>query len=349
MLFRSPKTYSLIVYASKKNHQWISSLFKQLDEYRPQVLLDVTLVEVTKSDEFNFDLNIISSFPDLVSISGLTGVISGEGESAFTSNTIMGKLSGGTDRFIDLQSDGGSGTGFYGDKHINVLLTAMQKKGYGRVLARPKLLVNDNEAGTIKAEEKTFVVRTETSFIPGPEPPGTIPVTKDIFEPYTAGIQLDIEPHISKGDQLRLTITLTRSDFRITQEVLDTGKPPDTVTSDVRTVVTVPDGTTIILGGLERLKQSKGGSKIPLLGDIPIVGGLFRSTANTDSQNRLYVFVKAHILRPGEEVPGESDIEVVSAKNRATFEKYEKEMQDYEDWPGIKSKPMDPLRILEAE
>ncbi|MBA7646686.1 Type 3 secretion system secretin [subsurface metagenome] len=246
-IISDPKTYSLIVYASKKNHQWISSLIKQLDEYRPQVLLDVTLVEITKNDEFNFDLNLISSFPDLVSTSGLTGIISGEGGDAITSSTIMGKLSGGTDRFIDLQSDGGSGTGFYGDKHINVLLTAMQKKGYGRVLARPKLLVNDNEAGTIKAEEKTFVVRTETSFIPGAEPGSTIPVEKDVFEPHTAGIQLDIEPHISKGDQLRLTIALTRSDFRITEEVITTGKPPDTVTSDISTVVTVPDSTTIIL------------------------------------------------------------------------------------------------------
>jgi len=142
---------------------------------------------------------------------------------------------------------------------------------------------------------------------------------------------------------------LIRSDFRITQETIDLGKPPDTVTSDVSTVVTVPDGTTIILGGLERLSQSKGGTKVPILGDIPIIGGLFRSAANTDSQSRLYVFVKAHILRPGEEAAAVSDIEVVSARNRATFEKYEKEMQEYEDWPGIKPKPMDPVKILEAD
>jgi hypothetical protein len=54
-------------------------------------------------------------------------------------------------------------------------------------------------------------------------------------------------------------------------------------------------------------------------------------------------------LRPGEEFTGISDIEVVSLKNRATFEKYEKEMQEYEDWPGIKPEPMDPLKILEED
>ena len=126
-------------------------------------------------------------------------------------------------------------------------------------------------------------------------------------------------------------------------------KPLDTYTSNVQTIVTVPNGKTIILGGLEKIDQGKGGTKVPLLGDIPFIGGLFRSTLNTDTQSRLYVFVKAHILRPGEELTGESDIEVVSAKNRATFERYEEEMQKYEDWPGIKPEPMDPLRILEAD
>jgi len=343
------KTYSLIVYASKKNQQWIGSLINKLDEYRPQVLLDVTLVEITKNDEFNYDLNVISSFPDLVYTSGLTGTIIG-GESAITSKSIIDKLdSFGKDRFIDLQSDSGVGTGFYGDRHINVLLTAMHEKGYGRVLARPKLLVNDNEEGTIKTEETIYITREKVTYRKGAVGVEDIPITEKLFEPYQAGIQLDIEPHISKGDQLRLKITMTRKDFRITKEVITEKKPPDLVTSDITTVVTVPDGKTIILGGLERLSQSKGGTKVPILGDIPLLGGLFRGISNKDTQSRLYVFVKAHILRPGEEIPGVSDVEIVSAKNRATFEKYEEEMQKYEDWPGIKPKPMDPVRVLEAD
>ena len=140
---------------------------------------------------------------------------------------------------------------------------------------------------------------------------------------------------------------MNRTDFRGIE--LTSTKPPDTVTSEVTTVVTVPNGTTIILGGLERLKQNKGGNKVPILGDIPLVGGLFRNASNTDEQSRLYVFVKAHILRPGEEVAGKSDIEVVSRRNRERFETYEEEMQRYEDWPGIKPEPMDPVRVLEAD
>lgn len=334
VIVADPKTYSLIVYANKENQQWISNLVKQLDEYRPQVLLDVTLVEVTKMDEFSYDLDVISSFPDLTETSGLTDVITNLSEAK-------------RDRFIDLQSRSGVGTGFYGDRHINALLDAVQKKNYGRILARPKLLVNDNEPGKIDATESTYVARKETSYIPGAQQGSSIPVDREIFEKYDAGITLDIEPHISKGDQLRLTITMSRTDFRM--GAVTTGKPPDQVKSEVTTVVTVPNGTTIILGGLERLKQSKGGTKVPIIGDIPLIGGLFRSAANTDEQSRLYVFVKAHILRPGEEPSAKSDIEIVSRKNRDRFEAYEEEMQKYEDWPGIKPKPMDPAKVLESD
>jgi len=333
------KTYSLIVYASKKNHQWISSLIKQLDEYRPQVLLDVTLVEITKTDIFNFDLDLVSAFPDLTETSGLI-------------NALNDLTTADRDRFIEFRSTG-EHQGFYGDKHINILIDAMQTKGYGRVLARPKLLVNDNEEGTIKEEEVQYVGQTQTNIVPTGT--GTTTTQTSVsFQSYTAGITLTIIPHISKGNQLRLQITLNRTDFSPDQEEIIVGEdtfqiPRDTVADDVSTVVTVPDGKTIILGGLEEITQSKGGTKVPILGDIPIVGGLFRSIANTDTQSRLYIFVKAHIVRPGEELTGESDIEVVSRKNRATFEKYEDEMQKYEDWPGIKPEPMDPLRILEAD
>jgi type II secretory pathway component GspD/PulD (secretin) len=343
IIIPEPKTYSLIVYASKENQQWISLLIEQLDEYRPQVLLDVTLVEVTKNEEFTLDLDMVSKFPK------------------FAAGATMDYLTARIDpfplgRIAEAVSVSGSGSGFYADEHIQVLLNAMHQKGYGRILARPKLLVNDNEEGTIEAKETQTIVSPTTEVIPGTAATAPTAATSVELAEYEAGITLIITPHISKGDQLRLTMTLTRIDFRRRDDYIITGPegdikgptPPDLLTSDVTTTVTVPDRSTIILGGLEKLTQSKGGTKVPVLGDIPLVGGLFRSTANSDVQNRLYVFVKAHILRPGEKLTGESDIEAVSAHNRATFEKYEAEMQAYENWPGIKPKPMDPARILET-
>jgi len=342
-----PNTFSLIVYASKKNQEWIGSLIEKLDKRRPQVLIDVTLVEISKADAFNYDLNIIESFPDLVSTSGLIGAImpavGAVGAEAVRTNLVESLLSSGRDRFIDFQSNRGAGTGFYGDRHINALLTAMQTKDYGRVLAKPKILVNDNEPGMIHTGDTTYVAKQTGTIIQGATA-GTVQTSLD-YDPYPAGITLTITPHISRGDFLRLDINLERSDFgTITGE-----KPPDTTESNIETTVTVPDRSTIILGGMLKLNQGKGGTKVPILGDIPLLGGLFRSTSNSDLQRHLYVFVKAEIIRPDEEGFVGDDLARISERSRKAFEKHEIEFQDYRDWPGIKPKAMGPLKVLDAQ
>ena len=345
------KSYSLIVYASKKNQQWISSLIKKLDEYRPQVLLDVTLVSISKYDEFKYDLDLVTKFSKLA----------GGGQMEYLT-ALIGNVEGSTffprERIIEATAfSGGSGRGFYADEHIQALLTLIQKKQYGRVLARPKLLVNDNEKGTIQTKRETSVVSAKSNVVAVQGGGGTTGVSITT-QKYVSDITLEIEPHISKGDQLRLKITLNRTDFEglddkytisLPSGDLTGPEPPDLITSNVTTVITVPNGKTIILGGLETIDQSKGGTKVPILGDIPLIGGLFRNISKTSDQIKLYIFVKAHILRPGEEITGESDIIKASQANRATFEKYEKEMQEYEDWPGTKPEPMDPLKILEED
>jgi len=341
-----PNTFSLIVYASKKNQEWIKNLIEKLDKRRPQVLIDVTLVEISKADAFNYDLNLLSSLPDLTNTSGLTSAILRLTDS--NSGNLVSKLTNsGRDHFIDFQANNGLGTGFYGDRHINALLTAMQQKNYGRILAKPKILVNDNMEGIISTTDTTYV--TKTSSIPvttGAAGQQTSLIqTATEFEPFDAGITLTIMPHISEGDLLRLDINLIRSDFGIISGL----KPPDKTQSEINTKVTVPNGSTIILGGLLKLNQSKGGSKVPILGDIPLVGGLFRGVNNSDIQKKLYIFVKAEVIRPEDTVYAKGDLERISDRNRQAFEQHEGEFQKYQDWPGIKPKSIDPLKVLEAE
>ena len=347
-----PNTYSLIVYASKKNQEWISNLIDTLDKRRPQVLIDMTLVEISKSDKFEYDLDLIESFSDLTETSGLTAPFLDVGAPVNLVEKLTGTGPFGSrpDRFIDFQAGGGIGTGFYADRHINALLTAMQTKDYGRILAKPKILVNDNQTGTISTTDTTYVAkRSSVPVSTGTAGQQTTLIETAVsFEAYPAGIQLDITPHISKGDLLQLVIVLTRSDFgTITGE-----KPPDTTESNITTTVTVPDGSTIILGGMLKLNQSKGGSKVPILGDIPFVGALFRSVSNSDLQRNLYVFVKAEIIRPtdtetfAQDLP---DLGRISDRNRMAFEKFEQEFQSYQNFPGIKPKPVQPVKVLEAQ
>jgi general secretion pathway protein D len=248
-------------------------------------------------------------------------------------------------RFVQWGS--GSLSAFYADNEVQALLKAMQSKNYVRVLAKPKLLVNDNQQGTIETKDTTYV--EVTSSIPvnsGAAGNQTSLVQTSVnYSPYEAGITLDITPHISEGDMLRLDIVLTRSDFLKSVAT----KPPNTRSNKVDTAVTLPDGSTVILGGLMKMNQNKGGAKVPILGDIPLIGGLFRSINNEDTQSKLYVFVKAEIIRPAQTAgKGMDQLTAISERDRAAFEGHEQQFQSYQDWPGIKPKPVEPAKVLEA-
>ena len=330
-----PNTFSLIVYANKKNQDWIADLIKTLDRRRPQVLIDVTLVEVTRTDSFNLDLQVASKFPKMVA-NGTMDVV-GAVKSPFLPGTVREGYS---------NPQASVAQGFYSDDHIQALLTAMESKSHGRVLAKPKILVNDGQVGIIKTTSTTNVQLTGSTIVGGGTTTGNAVQTSVSYQPYEAGITLTIQPNISEGDLLLLIVKLERTDFL---KRADLTKPPDATASNIDTTVTVPDGKTIILGGMLKLNQSKGGNKVPILGDIPLVGGLFRSTSDSADDSKLYIFVKANILRPEAATSGLSELEKISERNRNALEGNEEKFQKYEDWPGIKPTPVDPVKVLDAE
>ncbi len=339
-------TFSLIVFASKKNQEWISSLIKSLDKRRPQVLIDVTLVEISEVDAFTYDLQLISKFPEMLPGGSMQKL--GAGEAALLSPFPFNRVQEAT----SILGDTGGGKGFYADRHIQALLQLMEKKGYGRVLAKPKILVNDNEKGHIDTTSTIYVSRSSsTVYTTATTPTGEAPIsTSYTFDQFPSGITLDITPHISEGTLLRLELKMTRSSQVAPQGGIQANQaPPDKTENNVETVVTVPDNSTIILGGILTLDQTKKNWKVPLLGDVPIVGGLFRKIDDSSTQKKLYVFVKANILRPGEGETALADIKLISEKNRAAFEKSETDIQIYEELPGIKPKPMKPTHVIDAE
>jgi len=325
-----PNTFSLIVYASRKNQEWIEKLAKNLDKRRPQVLIDVTLVEITRAERFEYDLNIVASADEAV-----IGNIGIEPIHRINSKSLL-------EGSFNLPDQEGNSTGqtraFYSDEKVQALLSAIERKNYGRVLAKPKILVDDGQEGEISTTDETTYLKESVQV-----PNQGSPITTRDFQPIEAKIQLQITPHISEGDLLRLDVHLSRGDFGTRPAE---GAPPDKTTSEVNTTVFVPDNNTVILGGLVKLNQSKGGSKVPILGDIPLIGVLFRSVDNSDVEKKLYVFLKANIVRPYEKAETE-DLHKISEENRKAFEKSESEFQNHEDIPGIKPESMQPERVLD--
>jgi len=324
-----PNTFSLIVYANQKNQKRIEGLISRLDKRRPQVLIDVTLVEITRTDSFEYDLSLVGAAGNAV-----TGNIVIDPIQALDSGS---RLEGG---FNLMDSDGnptGRTRAFYSDEHVQALLTAIQRKNYGRVLAKPKVLVDDGRKGQIMTTEATTYVKESIQI-----PQTGTPITTREFTPIEASIELQITPHISEGNLLRLDVLMSRDDFGSRPL---SGAPPDKATSKVTTTVFVPDDRTVILGGLVKLNQSKGGSKVPILGDIPLIGAAFRSLNNSDIERKLYVFLKANIVRPYDD-SGLIDLQKISEEHRDAFEQSESEFQGHEDIPGLKPKPMQPAGVL---
>jgi type II secretory pathway component GspD/PulD (secretin) len=324
-----PNTFSLVVYASHRNQRRIEELIRQLDKRRPQVLIDVTLVEITRADTFDYDLSVVARAGGAVTGNIVVDPIQTQSNAA--------RLEAG---FNVPDADGrptGRFQAFYSDEHVQALLTAMQRKNYGRVLAKPRVLVDDGHKGQIVTMDTTTYVKESIQI-----PQTGTPITTREFVPVEASIKLHITPHISEGNLLRLDVFMSRDDFG--PRPLP-GAPPDKATSEVTTTVFVPDDHTVILGGLVKLNQSKGGSKVPLLGDIPLIGVLFRSANNSNIEKKLYVFLKANIVRPYDGA-GLTDLQQISAENEAAFEESEAQFQKFQTIPGIPPKPMPPVNVL---
>jgi len=325
-------TFAIIVYASKKNQEWIKKLITSLDRRRPQVLIDVTLVEITKTDSFEYDLNIIGA---------AAGVATSVKNNALLPPFLSDANASKPGNRFELKSNPADKGGqvFYNNKHVQALLTAIQSKSYGRVLAKPKILVDDGSEGSISTINETTYQKQTVQVVAT----GTDAIQATDFVSVQAKIELKITPHISEGELLRLDVSMLRDDFGTRPSDF---APPDKTSSIINTTVFVPDDRTIILGGLVKLNQGKGGSKVPILGDIPLVGMLFRSVNNSDVESKLYVFLKANIVRPTTE--GRlRDLQTISQKHREAFEKGEETFQTHQDLPGIKPKPVPPTNVLD--
>lgn len=265
-------TNSIIVMATPELHQQVEKLIRELDRRRPQVLVEVTLVSVNVNDSLNLGVELQTQKLgqpwgfELFSSFGLSEV------NATTGTRRLNVLPGGTG--VLLAPD-----------EVPIILQALANSGQSRVYSAPRILVDDNATGSIESVAESPYTSVNAS--------DTVATTS--FAGFAkAGTQLTIQPHIAEGDHLEINYTLTVSSF--TGAGTGTAPPPrssDMITSTIR----VPDGHTVIVGGLltETLGQSS--SHVPLIGKVPILGLLFGTNSESKSKVRLYAFIRPTVLR----------------------------------------------------
>ncbi|MCC6660799.1 MAG: hypothetical protein IT437_07930 [Phycisphaerales bacterium] len=266
----------VLVKAPAKLQKQFADLIERLDLRRPQVYLEAKIVSVTATDDFRLGFEY-----QLINAGGKGG--------AFNFNNGLGSF--GTSGFTDPKSVNTALSGFtaaiINSDYVPIIINAMQKDVDARVLATPQLLVDDNEPSTIVSEQvQQTKVTTQTV--------GN-PAQTSVGEPQTAGTTLEVTPHISRGGYVRLEYKIEQS--RFLGPSVD-GIPADKERNEVSgDSVTVPQDTTVVVGGLRLSSTGDTVVKIPLLGDIPIIGHLFRDTNKNSRDTTLYVFLTPRILQ----------------------------------------------------
>jgi type II secretory pathway component GspD/PulD (secretin) len=184
----------------------------------------------------------------------------------------------------------------------------VQVDSKSRLIAEPKILVNDNATGRLESiQEEPF-----TSLNVGQA------VFTTTFAGYAeAGLAIEVTPHISEGDFVVMEYTMTSRSFG--DASTQPGIPPARSSDLLSSTVTVPDGYTAVVGGLTRAHGSHAVDKIPILGSIPIIGMLFRSTTDSAADARVFVFLRPVVLRDESfaDLKGLSRSELLQSPKRA--------------------------------
>jgi general secretion pathway protein D len=165
------------------------------------------------------------------------------------------------------------------------VLQAVATQNDSNILSLPSILTNDNAEATVKADDSVPFTQTNQ---------GQNSDTTSFGGEKTAGITLKISPTISAGGYLRLNIDLQVSAF--SGQAADPTVPPPSLQRSIQTSVTIPDGHTMIFGGVITDDQRRQEDKVPILGDLPIIGFLFRNTNDQSKKTNLYFFLTPHII-----------------------------------------------------
>lgn len=285
-------TNSLLVIATPSDYAQIQKVIDKLDVRRPQVMIEAAILEVTDDDDFQFGVEVatVDGFANQSSEPRASfGTSFGFSEIVDSSGVPIGTGGGVPAGRNPIFGQGGlltlnKGTAF----DIPLLVRFLKTQADTNVLQQPMLITNDNEQATIEIQQEIQLVQLNNL--------GTGQgTTTSAGEFVEAGITMNVTPQISQDGYITLELDLDITNF--TGESATPGVSPPRQRRRITTFVTVPDSSTVVVGGLKSSTSSKTVNKIPLLGDIPLIGELFKSQRTVERRTNLYIFLRPKILK----------------------------------------------------
>lgn len=286
-----PATNTLIINAPAPIYRNLRAVIDQLDVRRPQVFVESLIVEMSSDDAAEFGIQWMAGAGRL---DGGRGVVGGTNFGPSGSN-ILGVAANPTSMGggLNLGLVRGS-VNIAGREILNLgfLARALENRGNANVLSTPNLLTLNNEEARIMVGRNVPFVTGQYTQRGGD---GINPF--QTIERQDVGLQLRIRPQVSEGGTIRLAIhqEVSNIDGALTAAMPDLGVV--TNKREVNTNVLVDDGQIIVLGGLLEDNSSSGREQVPGLGDIPVLGNLFRYDTRSRTKTNLMIFLRPYVVR----------------------------------------------------
>jgi type IVB pilus formation R64 PilN family outer membrane protein len=299
----------LQVKASRQTHARIESYSHSLMErVRRQVFISVQIVRVdlTNSRQFGVDWNVAAfdlgndrNSPQIGGNFALPGQqISGRGLAGSTNVTTAGALSLPAPTFAGVIQAG----------KVSALVRALQQQGNVKIETKPEIATLNNVPAFVQiSEDRSFFRRSsETNFNQGTTTNGSPPVTDVTYEERVVsfGNVLEVVPQISDANEVQLALQPAITDLRGVDFSPDgESNAPRQGVSRLRSVVTLRDGETYIMGGFISEQQGNTSRRIPVLGSIPVLGAAFRTDGTISERSEIVVLVSVRVRQPEASAP----------------------------------------------
>lgn len=268
-------TNSLVITALPRDYEVLEEVIRKLDVRRDQVLIEVLIAEVTLDKLSELGTELATWDEPVEGSETIFGGTSYDLREAFKT----GELSGGV-------------LGVMRGSKIGAIINYYKKDSDFNILQAPYLVTRDNEEAEILIGKnvpyvtKSRVTETDTE----------TPTVIKTYEYKDVGIKLKITPHISPSGFVRLEV------YQLIEKLAEgTGQDtPTTVKREISNTVEVRDGSTVVIGGLIRDDKETVVYKVPLLGDIPIIGLFFRKSREISEKTSLLILITPHVIRTPE-------------------------------------------------
>jgi general secretion pathway protein D len=267
-------TNSIIVIAPPAVQQVYQRLIERLDVRRPQVQIECTIVTLDTSDQFSLAVDV-----------GFSGGSGPDNAIISFSSFGVSVVDPATGQLTPTRGRGGT-FALLSPGNVDIVMRALASNSRARLISAPQLLVNDNGKGQLKSvaqEPYAEIIDSNAS-----------QAITSFGGQAEAGTSIVVEPHISEDDYLQLSYSIELSNFT---GAARQGLPPPSQSNSVDSTVTIPDGHTIVVGGLNTKNFRAAVDSVPGIDQIPILKYLFGSRTRSSTDTTLFVFIRPTILR----------------------------------------------------